>query len=327
MTMRVLMVCAALVCCTCEAQWTRLMPSALGDARLGRSLVTNANAITLITGFRMTTCEAHSLTFTGWYKFEHSTFGTNIVLFPMINYTPGPVSMVNPDLLNNAGGHTNGGFVLDGVRVFTNIVLSAYPDAAVSNTWPNGVYTVDGESEQSVTVSVGGNEVNLGPGAWTRNVIAGPSEDITVSGAGDVRIGVSKTPCHEFFQASGASGTLGDGTGSEVFSVMACSITNDVFTFWSVRLDLNDSNHVYSCRNIQRNGSVTEFTATNTLPVMGERIFTDRGIYQLLVTGAINSTNKLDRYFDLRVNCGWLSDDELDRIWMNGLEELQRRGL
>ena len=326
MTRRIVTVFILLLCATCEAQWTRLMPSALGDARLGRSLTTNANAMTLITGFRMPTCEAHSLTFTGWYQFSHAT-STNIVLFPMISYTPGPVSMVNPDILGNAGCHTNGGFTLDGVAVFTNVVLSAYPDAAVSNTWPSGVYTVDGESEQSITVSVGGNEVNLGPGTWTRNVIAGPSEDITVSGAGHVRIGVSKTPCHEFFQASGAHGTLGEGVGNDVFTQMACSITNDVFTFWSVRIELNASNHVYTCRNIQSGGSVTEMTATNTLPVMGERIFTDRGIYQLFMIGAINETNKLDRYFDQRVNCGWLSNEELDRVWLNGLEEIQRRGL
>ena len=30
---------------------------------------------------------------------------------------------------------------------------------------------------------------------------------------------------------------------------------------------------------------------------------------------------------DQRVNCGWLSNEEIDRVWMNGLEEIQRRGL
>jgi hypothetical protein len=328
--MRVIMVVCACAL-SASAAFEHWMPSRTGDARLSQTYTTNSAGMSITVGITPPPVDTHDYTITGWYRFDSfASFSNNIVVFPVLTYTPSPVARTNPDLLANAGGHTNGGFTLSGSHTFTNFPFAPYPaiHAAIQAQWPWGVYTVAGDSSNAVTVSLAGAAaVTLGPGAWTRNIIAGTANsNVVVTGDGPMRIGISKTPLAEFF---GASSGVGRGYDTYDFSGMAsnpAAITNGHALFFTFRMHLDATNHTVICGGGCDGAVCTGYVVTNALPVDGTTSFSSSGMLNLNFIGVYNATNKFERIFDIRAFPRELSDNELERIKNNGSEEINRRG-
>ena len=207
----------------------RNMASYLGDASFAWECKRQATNGFLTVGIKFPEGQHNEITVTGWYK--HVYTNNILYVYPILHYTPETVQYFNPDLLEGKLYHgIAGGTNLTGSFSFSGFPYSAYtnhPDMAT--IWPKGVYTIDGWSSNSLTINLGGIDYNVGPGTFNRNAIAGETGNFIVTGTGLASIGVSKTPCHKFYEAVN---TYSD------FNNLAwggASTTNGI-AFWSIRL-------------------------------------------------------------------------------------------
>jgi hypothetical protein len=303
-------------CAMAYTPWWKKMASYLQDASFAYS---NSGSVTNFSLFNVEIPDGtHSaITLTGWYA--HPTTN-NYWVTPQLFYTPEPVQYSNPDLLGGAWAHgVAGGTNLVTAFSFNGFPFSSYtnhPD--VTNLWRWGVYTVDGWSSNAVTLNLGGTDFSFGPGTFKRNCIAGGSGDCILTGSGLVSIGISKTPCHKFYDAK-----------QTINSFNSSSWLNGIWasngiSFISMRITATGTNHIYNVK-VRRKGYGWDnsYTATNVCPYQ----FNSRGIYQLSFVGIYNGPNKPETTFDYRIFSFYLTDDELERVYQNGVDEATRRGL
>lgn len=301
--------------CYAISPWGRSMASYLGDASYAWEYQAQpTNSITNI-GIILPEGTHEAITITGWYK--HTTTNYHVYASPLLHYTPDEVQWDNPDLLDGALAHAvEGGTNLTGSFSFPAFPYATYTNhPSITNTWKWGVYTLAGWSSNSLTINLGGIDYSVGPGVFNRNAIAGGSGDFIVTGSGLVSIGVSKTPCHQFYSADNAYNDP-----SNQFWGGASS-TNGI-AFWSIRLRSNGTNHVFTMDSKENNTAWITRTYTNGC----NKAFSSRGIYQLWMVGVINTPNKVELYYDVRAYKWRLSDSELERVYNNGFDDKNRRG-
>lgn len=236
-------------------------------------------------------------------------------------WCPDPQQKSNPDLLAGAGGHGAGGTnltALGGSITVASFPFSGYAQPDVTNTWPKGVYTLDGWSSNAVTVALGGTDYVLGPGLFHRNAEPGPAASVVISGTGMVSIGISKTPCYRYFNE--VDGVVDEGG----FLTPESLVTNElVMLTWRFRVD--GSNQLYRS-DLGRMAAFNELSQWTTNVMSESGAYDSRGDYRVGLSGFKPNALDID-IFDARVLPWWLSDAELDRIHNNGMSEIQRRGI
>jgi hypothetical protein len=291
------------------------MASYLGDASMAWEYQKQPTNYYLDCKIQLSPGTHESITLTGWYgqTFTNYECAVSAQLF----YTPDEVQLDNPDLLNGSLAYgVEGGTNLTGTFSFSGFPYSTYTNhPTITNTWKWGVYTMAGWSSNSLTINLGGIDYSVGPGTFNKNGIAGGSGDFIVTGTGLASIGVSKTPCHKFYQASNAY--------SDINNVFwgGSSSTNGI-AFWAIRLRADGTNHVFTMDSKENNKELLTRTYTNVC----NKAFSSKGIYQLFMTGIINISNKSEIYYDVRAFKYRLSDVEIERVYNNGLDDKTRRG-
>jgi len=241
-----------------------------------------------------------------------------IVVQPELSYTPEAVQWSNPDLLEGAWAHgVEGGTNLVTAFNFVGFPFSTYTNhPSVTNTWKWGVYTVSGWSSNAVTLNLGGIDFAIGPGTFNRNCIAGGSGACILTGTGLVSIGISKTPCHRFYSAT-MNRSFSD------FTAFQGIANSNGLTFLIMRMRSDLTNHIFDVSLRTTNSTWLTFSGTNACPSR----FSSEGIYQLWMFGPQNSPSKIEKTFDWRILPWRISDDERDRVYQNGFDEVLRRGL
>ncbi len=302
--------------------WQRFMPSALGDARLAGA-ARYASVTNLTFSFNVPQGAHTALTVCVWARLTTGTEEalTNTELGVRMFYTPEAVRMDNPSLAfaDAQGWPTN--MTLDGTTSKDPFPFQAYEPGPSSNAWPKGVYTVAGASSNAVTVSVGGNEVTLGPGEFNRNVIGGAGTACAVTGTGWARIGVSRCPDAQFFELDGVA--LQPGV---QFLQPWCVVTNEL-KMVAMRLCLNGARHAGCVDYFMDDGSHHAVTNEMAMPRRARELSSD-GMYRMILVGMVKQQVALDvDFFDYRIFTRLLSEDELRRVWANGYEEIGRRGI
>jgi hypothetical protein len=267
-------------------------------------------------GVRLPAGEHDAITITGWYGHKSEY---NLMVFPKFYYIPEAIQYSNPDLLGGAWAcGVAGGTNLTSSFSFNGFPFEAYtnhPD--VSDVWPYGVYTVAGWSSNSVTLNLGGSDFAFGPGTFKQNCIAGGSGDCILTGTGLVSVGISRTPCHKMQTAE-----------VKVISYYENEWRNYIQTnaikFLAFRIQSDGTNHVYSINTRDVSGYVEDpEVSTNTCPFK----FSSGGIYTIKFVGMYNSSTKEESTFDFRVFGTRLTDEQLERVFQNGRDEVIRRGL
>lgn len=304
----------------CGAVDMRMVPG-LGDARMG--VVAGQEDVGWVQYKVVPPPGAHKgLTVVAWMRL--TKYG-NAQLTTQAFWCPEEVDRWSADKLGGAGGH--GGAELDltaagGVVVVPGVVMVGYEtdDGRALNTLGEyGVATVAGESEQVITVSVGGEDVIVGPGEFNKNVKAGPSGSVVISGGGRCRVGVSQTPMYKFYheidgviRTDGLRGITPEST-----------ITNEwAMVSWRWRCD--EGGTVYRS-DIGRLHAFDDLAVTTTNEAC--EVLHSGGIYRVGLTGLQNDPPYDVELFDGRVFGRWLEQEEMERIHANGVEELIRRGL
>ncbi|MFZ4394146.1 MAG: hypothetical protein ACOYOU_00810 [Kiritimatiellia bacterium] len=302
-----------------------LQPSVYGDSRLGSlRLLTNETRCDIRASVQLPYGRHQGFTVCGWFRIKAYGGTANLTTFAF--WCPEKIQYANPDLLAGVGGHgvpsgTNltavGGSIVVPFFPFTPYTN---PDVSpISNQWSRGVYTLAGWASNALTVTLGGADIILGPGEFTRNAIPGPAASVILSGSGPVDVGISKTPCHRFF-------TELDGVISSnlMFSAASCISTEITFCVW--RFQVSGSNQLYRS-DIGRLAAFNETSQirTNSLPP-GGAFFDSGGYYTVGFQGFSAPPYDVD-LFDTRVFPWCLSDAELERIHYNGVEEITRRGI
>ena len=311
----------ALLACSVAAFSLWRMPAATGDARLashGRQVVALPwISVKLPLGVH----EAFSVVF--WTRLQPTnTAASHYQLSSAAHWCPEVVVRSAPDLLGDAGGHSGAGVdltSLGGSLTVSNLPFAAYTSATEGN-WPRGVATVAGASSNAITVAVGGTSIEVGPGAFNRNVEVGTvNSNVVVAGAGWARVGVSQTPCYRFFQEMDGVSEI-DNRGLFTDD----SIVTNELVMLTYRFRADPGGQIYQS-NIGRLGCFNELSQVSTnAPVAG---FSSAGIYRVGLMGPISSPPYHWEIFDARVFPRWLTDVELDRIHRNAVQEIQRRGI
>ena len=298
-----------------------LMPSPLGDARYGRleaCSMTNGRFAGLVT---LPTGDHPGITVTAWARVvtSNDTKGLTTGAF----WCPDRLVLSNPDLLGGAGGYwREDGTNLTaagGAITVADFPWQPYTEphlTVASNKWPRGVYTIAGWASNAVTVTLGGADVVVGPGAFNVNALPGVAAGVVLSGSGQCRIGISRCPAGRFFDEIDG---LMDG-----MKINAGLITNEIaFAVW--RFYAEGSNQVYrsDIGDIVSPTALATIAHTNAGPVTGK--FSSEGHYRIRLIWS-TQTAEID-WFDSRVFPWSLSDDELDRVHRNGVDEINRRGI
>jgi hypothetical protein len=309
-----IIILALIASTACAAPLWRLAPSNLGDASFGR---VTAGAITnyQIANATLPAGTHDGITITGWYRHTYTNFALTVC--PMLNYTPLPVQYSNPDLLGGAWAHgiAGGTNLTASPTEFASFPFSTYTNhPTITNSWPKGIYTVSGWASNAVTLSLAGATNTFGPGAFTRNVTPGISNNCTLTGTGLVSIGISQTPCYRFFNTPN-----GYSNDNAVVSI----ITTNGLVFMALSLAADGTNHTSMVSIRTANGS---WISSSQTIACADR-FSSGGIYQLFMTGYQNSPNKSETRFDFRVFHWRLSADDLERIYQNGKQEAYLRNL
>jgi hypothetical protein len=301
--------------CFAISPWSRNMASYLGDASMAWEYQAQMTNEYLSVDVQLSPGTHDAITLTGWYSITYTNY--EVLVCAHLFYTPDEVQRSNPDLLDGALAHSvAGGTNLTGTFSFPAFPYATYTNhPSITNTWKWGVYTIAGWSSNSLTINLGGIDYSVGPGAFNRNAIAGGSGDFIVTGTGLASIGVSKTPCHKFYETS-----ILNLINSEA-DTRYISGTNG-FAFWAIRIDADGTNHVSSFDVKQ--GSSTWISAAFTNACTKK--FSSSGIYKLGFVGLKNSPNKREHLYDVRAYKWRLSDSELERVYNNGLDDKDRRG-
>ncbi len=312
-----IIVLCALAACASTPWWSKVA-STLGDASFSGS---TSGAVTNFSIYNVTLPPGDHdvITITGWYG-QTSTYYPYLGGNPVLFYTPNAVQWSNPDLLGGAWACG----VAGGTNLVSSFSFNGFPFVAYTNhptvaeTWPYGVYTVAGWSSNAVTLNLGGTDFAFGPGAFNRNCIAGGSGDCILTGSGLVSVGISRTPCQRFYQARSCrnDNNMADVDGS-------ISITNGT-SFFAIRISANGTNHVFDTVTRYQAGGWFNYSSSFPCP---DR-FSSKGIYQFYMFSIFNAFNhKNETWFDHRVFTTRLSDEQLERIYQNGKDEVIRRGL
>lgn len=254
------------------------------------------------------------LTVTMWMRL---TRFNNSQLTTWAHWCPEAIQYTNPDLLQGAAR------AIDlnqegGVLIVEDVELVAYEDGATEGIWPYGVCTVAGASDQTITVLVGGNELTLGPGEFNQNVIAGPSANVVVAGAGTVDLGVSQTPCCKFYnEIDGAVDTENLGITPE------STVTNEwAMCTWRMDCSGNNGEQIYRSDL----GRIEAFDMLAVVRTNGACAgYSSEGIYRVGLAGIVLVPPLDVEVFDTRVFPRWLTNQELERIHANGVQELHQR--
>ncbi len=300
-----------------------MQPSIYGDSRYGalRNLETSfvRFQVALPVG------QHQAFTVVGWFRLKPKVAGTHYLTTSAF-WCPEPQQRRNPDLLSGAGAHGIAGgtnlTTLGGSITVASFPFTAYTNAIqapVSNKWARGVYTLDGWSSNAVTVSLGGTDYILGPGLFHRNAEPGPAASVVVSGSDLVSIGISKTPCHRYFDEL-------DGVVTSNNLLSASSIVTNEIAMCVWRFKIEGSNQIYRS-DLGRIAAFNELSQikTNDYPLTG--CYDSRGDYHVGLMGLGGGVPFDVDLFDARVLPWWLSDTELDRVHNNGVNEINRRGI
>jgi hypothetical protein len=264
--------------------------------------------------------EWDGLTVTGWARIKNYQSNDFFVTTQML-YAPEPVQRFNPNLVSNSFGYVSE-IGVTGTVAIADFEWRHYACGPVTNIYRNGVYTFAGWSSNACSVYAGGNTLALGSGEINRNLIAGTNNTVlSLSTTGLVSIGVSLCPAAEFFNnidgVADTNSTQGTFTGDS-------SITNEL-SFCSWRISLTATEHIYRSDLTRLDRCTTlGITTTNAMPSNTDTL-SSRGIYKIGFTGIIKDATNMVEVFDMRVTPRWLSDDELCRIWTNGVIEIGRR--
>ena len=295
------------------------MPSVFRDARLGVEL-TATNQLRIQFGVEVPPGRHQALTVTAWLRLKPEVAG-NHMWTTYAFWCPSAIDRSNPDLLNGAGGFGAGGTNLTAaggsvtVADFPFATYADHPD--VTNRYPRGVYTIAGTSAQQITVTVGGTDVTVGPGAFNCNAVPGPSDSVVITGAGVAEVGVCKTPCYRFFSAI-------DGVQDDQMLSKASIVTNEIaMCTWRFRCE--EGLQIYKS-NLGRIGAFNDLSITQTNGACGG--YDWKGHYEVGLMGLGEPIYPMTfDLYDARVFTWWLTDDELDRVHLNGVEEIGRRGI
>ena len=246
-------------------------------------------------------------------------------------YCPEPIQRNLPDALEGAGGWgVEGGVEVEGALIipyeyalhwtYTNRVFGDIRDP-----YTHGVYSVNAICSAPMGLSLGGVEHTLQEGTNSFNSYGGWEDHVTITGSGNVQLGISQMYWHEYF--SRINGVADPD--NEMFLSKESIITNEM-VFVSCRMKLNDVEHKTHDSMIHWEGNdVQGKTVTNSLPKNPDcRAFDSRGHYRvgLIGLGAQPEKTTVD-LFDFRIHPWWLTDEDLQRTFRNGKEEMARRGI
>lgn len=258
-----------------------------------------------------------TLTITCWARVIVSVTGHGNDPTTAAFWCPTPISYSNPDLLADAGGHSGAGITLAGAFTVASFPFSGYTNvpANVAAEWPRGVYTIDGESENVCTLTLGGRDYTLPAGEWKFNAVPGVADGLVVSGTGHLRIGVSKTPCHEYFDV--INGVIsGDSIRQDG------QVTNEI-TFCTWSFECTPTGQVQRSTIARLNGDYNDLTVEK---VRGYCDHLDgRGDYRIGFVGLGSMFEPLVEFWDLRVFTRKLSSVEMQRIYNDGKLEFMAR--
>lgn len=303
------------------AQDLRMIP-ALGDARMGK-LEADQGLDHVHFNVIPPPGEHQGLTVTAWLRlpvYNDSQMTTEAL------WCHDPIEREQPDKLAGAGGW--GGDPIDltaagGTVAFTGLVFEPYStgdpvhdEVIKNNLGEYGVATIAGWSEQTITVSVGGSDLNVGSGDFNINVKAGAGDYVAISGAGLCKVGVSQTPfCRYHNEIDGVT---------EDMELTAHSIVTNEFAMLAWRWKCTAGGQVYKS-DIGRIHAFDDLSITKTNAYCAT--MSSRGHYTVGLTSFWAYPPFDLELFDARVFGRFLTQQEMERIHSNGVQELHRRGL
>lgn len=252
-----------------------------------------------------------------------------------LTYSPEAIQRNLPDeLAGGAGWGVDGGTNVSGSL---SLPYTFTPHPSYSNLFANvagtvgefGCYTINAVVTNAIGISLGGIEHTLTPGTNIFNSYAGPSPYFTITGSGNVKIGMSKMRWHQYFDR--INGVIEkDEYGNDTAYFTRNSMISNELVFVSCRMHLDSSSHYTRDDMFHYLGNYPlGKTITNALPDNPScRAFDSRGDYKVGYAGigrlAAYESIRVD-FFDGRVHTRWLSDEELQRTYRNGKEEIERR--
>lgn len=339
--MRVLCVTAAMLCAaaSCLGAPTQWRVSPLGDARkawVRSDIPRDERGNGMLADFELYPGEWNDITATFWIR----NFSTNATLSAAsvyqtirLIYCPEPIQRNLPDALGGAGGWgVPGGVAVSGSLAiplamephwsYTNRVQATIPANEVNRF---GAYTVNAIVTNAMGISIGGVEHVLTAGTNVFNSYGGPSPYVTITGSGNVQVGVSRMYWHEYFdRINGVAKSMEE---ASVFT--ASSIVSNEMVFVSCRIHLDESGHWTQDSMTHWDGNdVQGKTVTNSLPMNPSvRALSSKGHYRVGLIGLGNDARLQMDIFDFRVHTWWLTEAELSQTRQNGKEELLRRGI
>lgn len=293
------------------------MPSVYRDARMGVEITaTNQNRVQFTVQIPPGVHQA--FTVTAWLRLKPETAGTHMWTTYAF-WCPDAIDRSNPDLLNGAGGFGAGGTNLTAAG--GSVTVASFPFAAyaehpdVAGKWPRGVYTIAGTSAQEITVTLGGTDTTVGPGPFNVNAVPGPSDSVSITGAGVAEVGISRTPCHRFFSAI-------DGVRDADKLTRDSIVTNEI-AMCTWRFKCEGGQQLYQS-NLGRIGAFDDLSITQTNGACAG--YDWKGHYEVGLMGLGEPVYPMTYdLYDARVFTWWLRDEELDRVHLNGVLEIGRR--
>lgn len=328
----------ALFAVSCMGTPTQWLVSPLGDARKAWARYDISHADLWNGGkvsFQIPTGEWHDITVSFWVRnFSLTNNGLTKAVYQTIGLTYCPEKIVRslPDALNGLGGWGSAGTNVVGSLViplemvphwtYTNRVAPAAIPNDI-NRW--GVYSVNAIVTNEIGLSIGGVEHVLQPGTNSFNSYGGPSPFVTITGSGNVQIGISRIYWHQYFDR--VNGVDSGEEGGHMFTTESCVTNEMVFVSCRIHLD-NDGHWTQDSLTHWDGNDVQGMTVTNSLPLNPAcRALSSRGDYKVGVIGLWNNNSLFIDLFDFRVHSWWLTEDELSQTRQNGKEELIRRGI
>lgn len=324
-----------LTCCVSVfAASTVWQVSPLGDAR--KAVVRydvpqkdlSAGAFT----FEIPKGEWNDITATYWIRNRSTnslTIPQNYYQTIQLNYCPEPIQRALPDELAEAGGWG----VAGGVDVVGSLVIPytfaphwSYTNRVVDvprdgNQY--GAYTINAVVDAPMGLSLGGVEHTLAAGTNVFNSYGGPSSYVTITGNGKVQIGMSKLYWHQYFhRINGVADT-------ENNLLTKDSIVTNEIVFVTCRIHLDATSHWTHDSLIHYDGNdVQGHVVTNSMPLNPAcRALSSKGDYKTGVMGLGSDPEFQVDIFDFRVHTWLLTDEEIQRTFRNGKEEILRRGI
>ena len=302
----------------CNSQDLRMIPS-LGDARTG-TVQAQQDLYKVDFIVKPPPGKHKGLTVVAWLRltdFEHITGLIQLTTDAM--WSAEPIQDTAPDLLQGAGGYAGEAVDLDtmgGVIAFSDVGFAPY--SVDFSKWPNGVATIAGSSEQIITVSVGGNDVTVGAGAFNQNAIVGATDTVVISGAGSCNVGVSQTPLNKFSMVI-------DGVTIDHFFTPESIITNE-FAMCTWRWQCQPDGNLTYRSDIGRIHAFDDLSQVKTNGTY-QYLHSD-GYYKVGLQGLRSCDDLIGvEMFDARVFGRYLEQHEMERVHANGVQELLRRGL